>query len=221
MRIEINKNIREENLRASEALADLYRAKGVRAVGLLGAPGSGKTTLLEELLPALMERARVAVIEGDLATDNDARRIERVGARAVQINTNGACHLDAVMVLRALEGLDLDALDLLLIENVGNLVCPIGFPLGEAARVVIISTAEGEDKPLKYPNAILHADALAITKVDIARHVGVEPKRMADYARSIRPDIRVFFSGRAGGPDSPLEALAEDGRGTLADYLLG
>ncbi|HML49619.1 MAG TPA: hydrogenase nickel incorporation protein HypB, partial [Clostridia bacterium] len=132
--LKIQKDIREENLRTAAALSEYYKRHSLRVVGVLGAPGSGKTTLLENLLPRLMLRTRVAVIEGDLATDNDAKRIEKTGAKAVQINTNGACHLDAKMVGKALAGLDLEALDLLFIENVGNLVCPVGFPLGEDIR---------------------------------------------------------------------------------------
>lgn len=219
--LKIQKDIREENLRTAAALSELYKQHSLRVIGLLGAPGSGKTTLLENLLPRLMKRTRVAVIEGDLATDNDAKRIEKTGAQAVQINTNGACHLDAKMVGKALAGLDLDSLDLLFIENVGNLVCPVGFPLGEDLRVAVISTTEGEDKPLKYPSAILRTDALVITKTDIAGYVGVNPKKMAEYARGIHPDIRVFFSKRAGGPDSALETVGEDGTQTLEEYLLG
>lgn len=219
--LKVQKDIRESHVRASAALSDLYKAHSLRVIGLLGAPGAGKTTLLEDLLPRLMRRTRVAVIEGDLATDNDAQRIEKTGARAVQINTNGACHLDAKMVEKALAKLDLNALDLLFIENVGNLVCPLGFPLGEDLRVSIISTTEGEDKPLKYPSAILRTNALVISKTDIAGYVGVDPKKMAAHARDINPDIRMFFSKRADGPDSALETVAEDGTQTLEEYLLG
>lgn len=218
--IQIQKDIREENLRASAALAAFYREHGLRVIGLIGSPGSGKTTLLEHLLPRLMKQARLAVIEGDLATDNDAKRIERTGVRAVQINTNGACHLDAKMVEKALLELDLKALTLLFIENVGNLVCPVGFPLGEDARVAVISTTEGEDKPLKYPSVILRTDALVITKADIAQYVGVNPEKMADYARSVNPDIRVFFSGLT-GEGGALEAAEAGGGMTLERYLLG
>lgn len=218
--IQVEKDIRDENLRASAALAALYRENGLRTIGLLGSPGSGKTTLLEHLLPRLMQKVRVAVIEGDLATDNDARRIERTGARAVQIITDGACHLDSRMVQQALAQLDLSALELLFIENVGNLVCPVSFPLGEDVRMAVISTAEGEDKPLKYPTVILHTDALVITKTDIARYVGVEPRKMADYARSINPDIRVFFSGLTDGQGAMWEAVEADGSMTLESYLL-
>lgn len=217
--LEIQKDIREAHRSASAGLSEIYKAHKLRVVGLLGAPGSGKTTLLEHLLPRLMLRARVAVIEGDLATDNDARRIERTGAPAVQINTNGACHLDARMLKKALNKLDLSSLDLLIIENVGNLVCPVGFPLGEDIRVAVISTTEGEDKPLKYPAAISRTDALVISKTDIAPHVGVDPGKMAEYARGINPNARVFFSGLTGGPASALEIT--DAEGTLEAYLLG
>ena len=117
--------------------------------------------------------------------------------------------------------MDLDSLDLMFIENVGNLVCPVSFPLGEDLRVAVISTTEGEDKPLKYPTAIARTNALVITKTDIAGYVGVDPKKMAEYAHGIHPDIRIFFSRLTGGPDSALEAVSEDGTQTLEAYLLG
>ena len=216
--IEVEQDVRAENLHQSGHLREHFAHHGVRVIGLLGSPGSGKTTLLENILPALSKKMRVAVIEGDVATENDARRIRQLGVQAVQINTDGACHLDTAMVKKALEEIDLDAIDLLIIENVGNLVCPVGFPLGETLRLAVISAAEGEDKPLKYPSAVLHTDAMVVTKTDIAGFTRVDPGKMAEYARQINPDIQVFFSGF--DKDGGWNGAAGDGQ-SLADYLIG
>ena len=216
--IEVEQDVRAENLHQSGHLREHFAHHGVRVIGLLGSPGSGKTTLLENILPALSKKMRVAVIEGDVATENDARRIRQLGVQAVQINTAGACHLDTAMVKKALEEIDLDAIDLLIIENVGNLVCPVGFPLGETLRLAVISAAEGEDKPLKYPSAVLHTDAMVVTKTDIAGFTRVDPGKMAEYARQINPDIQVFFSGF--DKDGGWNGAAGDGQ-SLADYLIG
>lgn len=218
-KVEIGRDVREENLQKAQRLREVFDKAGVRAVGLLGSPGSGKTTLLENILPRLASGKQVAVIEGDVATDNDTRRIRATGVEAVQINTGGACHLDTSMVERALEGLDLNRCELLLIENVGNLVCPVSFPVGESLRLAVISAAEGEDKPLKYPSAILRTDAVVITKTDLAPLVHVDPVRMAQYARQINPDVRVFFAGF--DPQGEYVCRGEDGAQSLEEYLLG
>lgn len=216
--IEIERDVRAENLHQSGHLREHFAHHGVRVIGLLGSPGSGKTTLLENILPALSKKVRVAVIEGDVATENDARRIRELGVEAVQINTDGACHLDVAMIEKALKQIDLDAIDILVIENVGNLVCPVGFPLGETLRLSVISAAEGEDKPLKYPSAVLKTDAMVVTKTDIAKFTHVNPGKMAEYARQVNPDIAVFFSGF--DEDGGWNGASEDGR-SLVDYLLG
>lgn len=217
--VAIERDVRAENLHRAGHLRERFEAHGVRVIGLLGSPGSGKTTLLEQILPALSAKKRVAVIEGDVATDHDARRIRELGVQAVQINTNGACHLDTAMVEKALWEIDLDAIDMLIIENVGNLVCPVGFPLGETLRLAVISAAEGEDKPLKYPSAALHSEAMVITKADLAPLTRVDINRMAEYARRINPQIEVFFSGF--GADGAWSGRACDGSRSLEDYLLG
>ena len=216
--VKVEQDVRAENLRRAEGLRERYAREQVRVVGLLGSPGSGKTTLLEYLLPLLKQRCRVAVVEGDVATDHDAKRVEQTGVAAVQIETGGACHLDAAMVEGALGKLPLCDTDLLFIENVGNLVCPVGFPLGETLRIAVISAAEGEDKPLKYPSAVLRTDAVILTKTDLAPYVRVDPAKMAEYVRTINPKSRVFYS-RFEGDGLCFEAA--DGGSPLLEYLLG
>ncbi len=211
--IEVKRDIREENRLLAEKLKALYKAKKVFVINIMGSPGAGKTTFMENILPSLAKRLRVAVIEGDIATDNDAKRMERAGINAVQINTDGACHLDSLMIKNMLGHIDLDSVDILIIENVGNLVCPVNFELGEQLRVVIISTAEGEDKPQKYPNAVLKTDALIISKTDIARYVGADINKMKCYINEINPKVHVFEAGIENGEyrcDGFAEYLIEE-----------
>lgn len=149
-----------------------FAAHGVLAVNLMSSPGAGKTSLLEATIKALGEQKRFAVIEGDLETENDAQRIRRCGVAAVQIQTGSACHLDAHMVHTALHALDLDAVDILFIENVGNLVCPASFDLGQHANVALLSTPEGDDKPAKYPVMFRNADLVLLSKSDLLEVLG-------------------------------------------------
>ncbi|MFO1283771.1 MAG: hydrogenase nickel incorporation protein HypB [Burkholderiales bacterium] len=166
-----------------------WRARGVFAVNLVSSPGSGKTTLLVRTIERLAGRFPVAVIEGDQQTSRDAERIRAAGAPAVQINTGKGCHLDAAMVARADERLDLPHGGLLLIENVGNLVCPAAFDLGEAHKVVILSATEGEDKPLKYPDMFAASDLMLLTKVDLLPYLSFDADACAAYARRVHPGI--------------------------------
>lgn len=179
-------------LKANDLLADGLRARlterGVLAVNLIGSPGSGKTTLLERTLEMAGD-LRVSVIEGDIATALDAERIERKGAPAVQINTEGACHLDANMVGDAATELDLDGLDLLFIENVGNLVCPAGWDLGEDLKVVVASVAEGEEKPRKYPRIFEKAAACVLNKTDLLPYVDFDVDRFRRDATLLNPEM--------------------------------
>jgi len=165
---------------------------GVFVVGLVSSPGSGKTSLLERTLQLLQGRARCAVIEGDVQTDNDARRIAALGVPAVQIVTNGTCHLEARMVQEALPQVDLAGLDLLFVENVGNLVCPSSYELGEHVRVVLASTTEGEDKPLKYPAMFRKSQVLVMNKVDLLPYVPFDLAKARSYALQVNPELRVF-----------------------------
>ena len=168
----------------------LFRQHNILAINLMSSPGTGKTFLLETLIPLLPLRCGVVV--GDLETDNDARRIARTGAKAIQITTGQACHLDASMVAGALPEFDLANLDVLFIENVGNLVCPSSYDLGERIRVALLSVTEGEDKPLKYPTLFNSADAAVITKIDIAEPCGFDRDTALRNINEIRPGIRIF-----------------------------
>jgi hydrogenase nickel incorporation protein HypB len=166
-----------------------WSARGVFAVNLVSSPGSGKTTLLVRTIERLARRLPVAVIEGDQQTSRDAERIRAAGAPAVQINTGKGCHLDAAMVAQADERLGLAEGGLLLIENVGNLVCPAAFDLGEAHKVVILSVTEGEDKPLKYPDMFAASDLMLLTKVDLLPYLAFDADACAAYARRVHPDM--------------------------------
>jgi len=164
-------NVMTDILKANDLLAqdikEMLEKKRIVSWNIMGSPGSGKTAILERLIPMLPSNVKAAVIEGDLATSRDAERIARTGVQATQINTNGACHLDAAMVRSALEKIDLDGICLLFIENVGNLVCPAGFYLGETGRIVISSITEGDDKPEKYPSMFRTANIILLNKIDL------------------------------------------------------
>jgi hydrogenase nickel incorporation protein HypB len=188
--------IEQDILSKNNAYADANRRQfgecGIFAVNLVSSPGSGKTTLLVKSIEMLKGRHPLAVIEGDQQTSNDAERIRAAGAQAIQVNTGKGCHLDAHMVGHAFERLDLAQGGLLLIENVGNLVCPAEFDLGEAHKVVILSVTEGEDKPLKYPNMFAASDLMLLTKVDLLPHLSFDTAKCIEYARRVNPKIEVM-----------------------------
>jgi hydrogenase nickel incorporation protein HypB len=169
-----------------------FEAKGVLALNLMSSPGSGKTTLLERTIKSLDGVRKVAVIEGDQQTLNDAERIHSAGAPVVQVNTGNGCHLDAEMIRQAMDQLELQQDSLLFIENVGNLVCPSLFELGEKQRVVIISVTEGEDKPLKYPSMFEHADTCIINKTDLLPYIKFDMKQVKEYALSVNPHLKIM-----------------------------
>jgi hydrogenase nickel incorporation protein HypB len=195
-------DVRQKVLRKNDALAAelrrRYREAGVFVVNLVSSPGSGKTALLEHTLAALDLRA--AVIVGDLATENDATRLASTGAPVRQISTGTTCHLEADMVEGALDGWDLGALDVLFIENVGNLVCPASWDLGEAARAVLLSTTEGEDKPLKYPTIFNTADVAVLTKMDLADVLGFDRDAAVASVHDVRPGLEIIDTSVRGAP---------------------
>jgi hydrogenase nickel incorporation protein HypB len=197
--VPVEGKILKENDRLAATLRRGFRDTGLLCVNLISAPGSGKTTLLERTLTGLPAGTRAAVLTGDIQTDNDARRIARAGYPVKQISTGGICHLDASMVTRALEDWDLDTIDLLFIENVGNLVCPTSFDLGEHAKIVLLSVTEGDDKPEKYPGIYRRAELALITKSDLLPHVDFDVARAQAHAERVHPDIRqIVMSCRTG-----------------------
>lgn len=190
--VKIERDVLGHNDRLAAVNRARFAAAGVLAVNLVSSPGSGKTTLLCETARALLPRMPVAVVEGDQQTTFDADRIRETGAPAIQVNTGKGCHLEAAMVADACDRLPLPRGTVLFIENVGNLVCPAAFDLGEAARVVILSVTEGEDKPLKYPDMFACADLMILNKVDLLPHVRFDVERCIAYARRVKPDLRVL-----------------------------
>jgi len=197
------------NKQAAAAIRQGLRGRGILAVNLLSSPGSGKTTLLEALVDRLKGRYRMAVIEGDIETERDAERIRAKGIPAWQITTGGACHLEARMIGKVLGDVPADV-DFLFIENVGNLVCPASFDLGEELRCVLLSSPEGDDKPAKYPQAFLSADCLILTKTDLVPYLPFDPAKAAAEALSIKPGLRVFT----------VSALRGDGMDELATFFI-
>lgn len=191
-RVPLEKKVLSENDRIAAQLRRRFREQGVLCLNLISSPGAGKTSLLERTLESFAPDERVAVLTGDIQTDNDARRLARYGFPVRQITTAGTCHLDASMIERALEDWKLGELDLLLIENVGNLVCPAGYDLGEAAKIVVLSVAEGDDKPLKYPAIFFRSALLILNKIDLLPHVPFNLAEARRNARRVNPDIEIL-----------------------------
>ena len=202
--VKIERDILGKNDARADDNRRVLAARGIFALNLVSSPGSGKTTLLVRTLTELAGRVRAAVIEGDQQTEFDAERIRATGVPALQINTGKGCHLDADMVGRALAQMELADDSLLLIENVGNLVCPSAFDLGEAHKVAILSVTEGEDKPLKYPDMFAAADLMLLNKVDLLPHLTFDVERAIGYARRVNPDIEVIRTSSTSG-----EGIAE------------
>lgn len=191
--VELRQGILKKNDELARELRGRFTTAGVLVLNLVSSPGTGKTTFLERTLRELLARgSRAAALVGDLETDNDARRLAASGAPVRQINTHGICHLEAEMVGKHLDGWQLADLDYLFIENVGNLVCPSSYDLGEKIRVALLSVTEGEDKPLKYPTLFNSADAAVITKIDLAEPCGFDRDAALRNIREIRPGIRIF-----------------------------
>jgi hydrogenase nickel incorporation protein HypB len=190
--VEVRKNVLKQNDLIARALRERFRQAGLLAVSLVSSPGSGKTAFLEKTLTLLYPHCRVAALVGDLATENDAARLARSRAPVKQIQTGTVCHLEAAMVQRALEDWDLNELDFLFIENVGNLVCPSSYDLGEDLRFVLLSVTEGEDKPLKYPTIFNSADVAVITKSDLGAAVEFDEEAARRNIRAVRPGMEIF-----------------------------
>lgn len=192
---------------------DRFRSLGLLAVNVLASPGSGKTALLERTVADLNPRLGCAVVVGDLATDNDARRLAKPGVAVKQVITGTVCHLDAAMVGAACDGLDLAGRKMLFIENVGNLVCPAAYDLGEDRRAVLLSVTEGEDKPLKYPKAFKTADVVLVTKCDLAAAAGFDRETALANVRAVAPQARILeVSGRTGTGVSDWYAYLDEAR---------
>ena len=199
MKIVAAKKILKANDQLAEENRRRFDAAGVYGVNIVGSPGCGKTTLLETLFARLDDSVAPAVIEGDIASSIDAERIDALGVPVVQINTDGACHLDATMIQAATDGFDLPKLDVLMIENVGNLVCTAGFDLGEHLRIVLLSVPEGDDKIAKYPAIFRGSDALVITKVDLLPHFDFSVDRATADMKALAPEAKIFqLSAKAG-----------------------
>jgi hydrogenase nickel incorporation protein HypB len=212
--VEIRRNVLKQNDILARSLRERFREAGVLAVSLVSSPGSGKTAFLERTLTILGARYRVAALVGDLATENDAARLARSQAAVRQINTGTVCHLEAAMVENALAGWNLHDLDFLFIENVGNLVCPSSYDLGEDIRFVLLSVTEGEDKPLKYPTIFNSADVAIITKSDLAAAVEFDETTANRNIQAVRPGMQVFkVSARTGEGMAEYLEFLESQRG--------
>jgi hydrogenase nickel incorporation protein HypB len=210
-RIPVVEKILSSNDKLAEGNRSRLDAAQVLAINLMASPGAGKTSLIERTLPRLAERLRVAVVDGDIATSLDADRAAAAGAAvAVQVNTGGECHLDAVMLGGALDKIDLDSIDLLLVENVGNLVCPAGFRLGTHKSVLIASIPEGDDKPYKYPGMYRGVDALVINKIDLLPYIPFKMDYFQQGVEALNPGLVTF----------PLSCSTGEGLDAWIDWLL-
>lgn len=209
MKIDLKQPILDKNDRLADANRALFAEHHVFVVDLLASPGSGKTSTILATIEALRDEFNIAVIEGDIASNVDAAKISAQGIPAVQINTGGACHLESDMVRRAVDVLDLESLDLIIVENVGNLICPTDFDLGEGSKVMILSVPEGDDKPLKYPGVFQAAEAIVLNKVDTLGVFDFDVDAFSDAVRQLNPEAPIF----------PIAATKGDGVDAWADWL--
>ena len=190
--IPVEKKVLNENQIVAAKLRECFRQQGIFCFNIISSPGSGKTSLLERTLERLPRDSRVAVLTGDLQTENDAKRLERFGFPVRQIITGGTCHLDARMVEKHLAEWDLARLDTLIIENVGNLVCPTSYDLGEAFKVVMLSVTEGDDKPLKYPSIFFKSELMLLNKIDLLPYVPFDTEKAKENARKVHPGMEII-----------------------------
>ncbi len=214
MEISVGRSLFENNDQRAEELRRIFQRDKVLALNLISSPGAGKTSLLERTLRDLAGEFNMAVIEGDLQTDNDARRVAATGAKAVQINTDGGCHLDARMIMDVLPEFDLPATDILFIENVGNLVCPVEFNCGEDHKIALLSVAEGDDKPEKYPLLFNLSTVMLLNKVDLLPYVDFDVDRAIRFAKAVNKDL-LALPVACRGAGQGLEAWYEWLRGAV------
>jgi hydrogenase nickel incorporation protein HypB len=214
-KVSIAQNILAANDTIAQEIQQSLSTRGIRTINVMSSPGAGKTTLLERTIEGLRAQLGIGVIEGDIETSADAERIEAAGAETVQINTRGACHLEAHMIRAALAEIQLDRIDLLFIENIGNLVCPSAWNLGENLRVVVVSTTEGDDKPAKYPQMFAVSQVMIVNKLDLLPYVEYDLEKVKRQALVINPDLRIFeLSCRTGaGLDTWREWLVKFANG--------
>jgi len=192
MKISVVRNILEANDRIAEQNRELFKENGLLVINLMSSPGAGKTSLLERSVDALKDEFNIGVIEGDIQSSQDAERIARKGVPAVQINTDGACHLDGNMIRETFGEFDFTTMDLLVVENVGNLVCPAEFKVGEDFKVMILSVTEGDDKPSKYPLMFHESEVLLINKIDLLPYVDCSLEKIVEDSLRINPDMTIF-----------------------------
>jgi hydrogenase nickel incorporation protein HypB len=206
-------DVKEDILSANDLLADnlknRFEQSGVFVVNLMSSPGAGKTSIILKIIEALSDKCKIGVIEGDIASDVDAQKIEKTNADVVQINTQGSCHLDANMILSATQNLGLDGTGLLIIENVGNLVCPAEFKVGEDIKMMILSIPEGHDKPLKYPLMFTESSALILNKIDLLPYTDFDMEELRNTVTAMNPDIKIF----------PVSAKTGEGISDLTMWL--
>ncbi len=192
MEISVVRNVLEANEQVAAELREVFNKHNILVLNLISSPGAGKTSVLERTLTDLKGEFTMAVIEGDLQTDNDARRVAATGAKAVQINTDGGCHLDSKMIRDTLASFDLESIDILFIENVGNLVCPVEFDCGEHAKVALLSVTEGDDKPEKYPLLFNLSQAMILNKIDLLPYVDFDVARAREFSTKLNKDLPIF-----------------------------
>lgn len=210
MKVSLKKKILADNEECARQNLRFFNQRGIVCLNMISSPGSGKTTILARTVADLKDKMEIAVIEGDIRTDIDSQKIRAAGAAAVQIETRGACHLSAKQITAALHELPTDDLDVIFIENVGNLVCPADFELGEHAKIVVLSITEGDDKPAKYPGIFAKAKVLLVNKMDLAEHVDFDLEQVTADARKLNPDLQIF----------PLSAKTGHGLQNFYNWLL-